>query len=85
MPKVVDVRVPQDLWPRRLDWRGRVVAVHASPGSRVSEGDPLAEVEIEKAVLVLESPVSGVVVEVSVSVGDEVGPGDLVARIEVYE
>lgn len=81
--RVVEVRVPADIWPRRADWRGRVVAVHVAPGSRVSPGDPVAEVEIEKAVLVLESPVAGVVVEVAVGVGDNVGPGDLVARVEV--
>ncbi|GAB6148383.1 biotin/lipoyl-containing protein [Stetteria hydrogenophila] len=85
MGRVVEVRVPGDLWPSRSDWRGRVVAVHCSPGSRVSEGDPLAEVEIEKAVLVVESPASGVVVEVGVAPGDEVGPGDVIARLEVPE
>ncbi|MMZ69418.1 branched-chain alpha-keto acid dehydrogenase subunit E2 [compost metagenome] len=85
MARVVDVRVPRDLWPRRPDWRGKVVAVHVSPGLSVAAGDPVAEVEIEKAVLVLESPVSGVVVDVLVSVGDDVGPGDAIARIEVRE
>lgn len=78
---LVEVRVPEDLWPRSSGWRGRVVGVRVSPGDRVREGDVVAEVEIEKAVLEIESPVSGVVVEVRVGVGDEVGPGDVLAVV----
>ena len=45
----------------------------------------MAEVEIEKAVLGLEAPCSGRVVEVRVSSGDPVGPGTLIALIERAE
>ncbi len=79
----LEVRIPDALWARRAKWRGRVVAVHVAPGDRVSEGDPLVEVEVEKAVIVIESPYAGLVVEVPVPVGDEVGPGDVVAVVEV--
>ena len=79
----VEVRVPSELWSRRASWRGRVVAVHVEPGRRVRVGDPLVEVEVEKAVLVIESPYEGVVLEVPVSMGDTIGPGDVVAVIEV--
>lgn len=75
MESVYTVRVPGDLWPSRSDWEGVVVEVHVSPGDRVLEGQVLAEVEIEKAVLEIESPVSGRVVAVHVRPGDRVEPG----------
>ena len=76
MESVYTVRVPGDLWPSRGDWEGVVVEVHVSPGDRVVEGQVLVEVEIEKAVLEIESPVAGRVVGVHVSRGDRVAPGD---------
>ncbi len=82
---IVELRVPLDIWPRRPDWAGRVVSVAVKPGDTVSEGDLVAEVEIEKAVLGLEAPCSGRVVEVRVSSGDPVGPGTLIALIERAE
>lgn len=77
----VEVTVPRDLWPRRGDWRGRVVRVFVREGDRVSRGDQLAEIEIEKAVLVIESETEGVVEKVYVRPGDTVGPGDAILRI----
>ncbi len=74
--EVVEVGVPREYWPSRGEWEGTVVAVHVAVGDRVSEGQVVAEVELEKAVLEVESPVSGVVVAVHVAVGDKVGPGD---------
>jgi len=52
-------------------------------GDRVSKGEPIAEVEIEKAVLVIESPYSGIVKEILVSQGDSVYPGSGLVRVEV--
>ena len=79
---LVEIKVPEDLWPRSSGWSGKVIGVRVSPGDRVREGDVVAEVEIEKAVLEIESPVSGVVVEVKVRVGDTVGPGDVLAVVK---
>jgi len=75
--------VPEELWPRRGGWRGRVVGIFKRPGDRVQRGEPVAEVEIEKAVLVIESPFDGVVREVLVSQGSIVGPGSELLRVDV--
>ena len=79
----MDVRVPVDLWPRRGDWSGRIVSVMKGVGDPVYPGDPVAEVEIEKTILVIESSVSGRVSEVLARPGDVVGPGSPIVRVEV--
>jgi Pyruvate/2-oxoglutarate dehydrogenase complex, dihydrolipoamide acyltransferase (E2) component, and related enzymes len=77
------VNVPEELWPRRGGWKGKVVSVLKKPGDRVVKGDPLVEVEIEKAVLVIESPYDGVVSDVLVSQGSLVEPGSALMRVDV--
>lgn len=79
--RLVEVKVPEELWPRRGGWRGKVVSVLKRPGERVSRGEVLAEVEIEKAILEIESPVDGVVKEVA-EPGSPVEPGSVVAIVE---
>ena len=81
---LVEVKVPEELWPRRGGWKGRVVSVFKRPGERVARGEVLAEVEIEKAILEIESPVSGVVRKVA-EPGSPVGPGSVVALVEEAE
>lgn len=51
-------------------------------GDLVAEGEPIAEIEAEKAITELESPAAGMLKEVLVAADDEVAPGDVVARIE---
>ncbi|MFZ8795677.1 MAG: biotin/lipoyl-containing protein [Acidilobaceae archaeon] len=82
MPSKV-IKIPEELWPRRGGWRGRVVSVLKKPGDRVSRGEPVVEVEIEKAVLVIESPYDGVVSEVLVSQGSPVEPDSELMRVDV--
>jgi pyruvate/2-oxoglutarate dehydrogenase complex dihydrolipoamide acyltransferase (E2) component len=77
------VSVPETLWGRRTRWKGRVVAVHVGPGDTVKPGDPLVEVEVDKAVVVIESPYRGRVARVLVSEGDSVGPGSPLVVVEV--
>jgi pyruvate/2-oxoglutarate dehydrogenase complex dihydrolipoamide acyltransferase (E2) component len=77
------IRIPEELWSRRGGWSGKVINVFKKPGDRVSKGEPIAEVEIEKAVLVIESPYSGIVKEILVSQGDSVYPGSGLVRVEV--
>lgn len=77
------VSLPRGLWPKRVDWMGRVVEIYVSIGDNISIGSPLVDVEIEKAILTLESDVDGVVKNVFVSVGDEVSPGTTLLEIEV--
>ncbi len=67
--------VRMDLWASRGDWEGIVASVNVSPGDRVREGDVLVEVEFEKAIVEVESPVDGVVAKVYVSRGDLVTRG----------
>lgn len=77
---VSEVRVPLDLWPRRGGWKGKVVRVYKKPGERVARGEVIAEVEIEKAILEIESPASGVICQVA-GEGSEVRPETVIAVI----
>ena len=49
----------------------------------MSVGDRLVDVEIEKAILTIESDVDGLVKSIYVSKGDEVYPGSKLLEIEV--
>ena len=79
--EVNKVVLPPDIWPKRADWRGKVVEIYVTKGDRVSRGDPLIDVEIEKAILSLESEIEGVVERIHVKVGDEVSPGEVLMEI----
>jgi pyruvate dehydrogenase E2 component (dihydrolipoamide acetyltransferase) len=46
-----------------------------SPGEEVAEGEPLAEIETEKSIVVIESPASGTLGEPQFAVGDVVPVG----------
>ncbi len=78
------VTVSFDLWSGR-SVEGRIVSVHVAPGDAVSPGDTLVEVEVDKAVIMVESHVGGRVVEVYVAPGDTVRPGDPLVSIEVSD
>ena len=57
-----------------------------APGDFVHEGDPIAEIETDKATGELESPVSGTLVEICVPEGTTgVKVGSVVARIDAAE
>jgi len=60
-----------------------VVGWLVAPGDRVSEGDPIAEIETDKATGELESPASGILSQILVSAGSQgVKVGELLALIE---
>ena len=59
-----------------------IVAWKVSPGDSVQEGDPLVEIEGDKAVIVLESDISGVVRELVYQEEDIVEVGNVICRIE---
>ena len=59
-----------------------IVRVLVRVGERVSIGDPMFEIESEKAQTVVEAPAVGVVVEVLVADGDISEPGAVLARIQ---
>ncbi len=77
------VKLPKELWPKRDDWKGKIIEIFVSQGEKVDVGRPLVDVEIEKAVLTIESDVSGVVEKIYVSEGDEVSPGEVLLEIRV--
>lgn len=51
------------------------------PGSKVDEGDPLMEVETDKAVIEVPAPASGILADVVAREGDEVPIGTVLARL----
>jgi pyruvate dehydrogenase E2 component (dihydrolipoamide acetyltransferase) len=61
---------------------GEIVEVFVSAGDSIKEGDPLMEVETDKAVTAIPSPVTGRVAEVRVKAGDTVHVGDVLVVFE---
>ena len=62
-----------------------VVAWLKEPGEIVKRGEPLLEVETDKAILPVESPVLGVLCEITALTGAEVATGQVIARLTVDE
>ena len=60
---------------------GRLVAWRRKEGERVAKGEPLMEVETDKATVEVESPESGVLTQVTATPGDEVPVGAAMALI----
>jgi 2-oxoglutarate dehydrogenase E2 component (dihydrolipoamide succinyltransferase) len=58
-----------------------IAGVLVAPGDVVAVGDPLLEVEGDKATFTIEAEVAGTVAEVLVGEGDERVVGDVVLRI----
>jgi pyruvate dehydrogenase E2 component (dihydrolipoamide acetyltransferase) len=54
-----------------------VLAVHVTPGQLVKEGDPIVDIETDKAAVEIPSPFTGNVVEVLVKAGDLAKVGDV--------
>ena len=61
---------------------GTVLSWLKRPGEPVVEGEPIVEVEADKANHELEAPASGTLSEIVAEVGDEVEVGGLLAIIE---
>ncbi|HYA23693.1 MAG TPA: biotin/lipoyl-containing protein, partial [Terriglobales bacterium] len=62
--------------------QGDLVRLMISPGTKVSEGQPVMELETEKAVIEVPSSVAGVVKEVRVKQGDTVKVGQVIFTLE---
>ncbi len=62
--------------------QGDLVRLMISPGTKVSEGQPVMELETEKAVVEVPSSVSGVVKEVRVKEGEKVKVGQVIFTLE---
>jgi pyruvate dehydrogenase E2 component (dihydrolipoamide acetyltransferase) len=61
---------------------GDLVRLMISPGTRVSEGQPVMELETDKAVVEVPSTVSGVVREVRVKEGERIKVGQVIFTLE---
>ena len=62
--------------------QGDLVRLMIKPGTRVSEGQPVMELETDKAVIEVPSSVSGVVKEIKVKEGDKVKVGQVIFTLE---
>jgi pyruvate dehydrogenase E2 component (dihydrolipoamide acetyltransferase) len=64
---------------------GTIVRWLLEPGDRVARGDPLVEVETDKATIVHESDVTGVLAEIVVAAGETALLGATIARVASSE
>jgi pyruvate dehydrogenase E2 component (dihydrolipoyllysine-residue acetyltransferase) len=62
--------------------QGDLVRLMISPGIKVSEGQPVMELETDKAVIEVPSSISGIVKEVRVEQGDKIKVGDVIFTLE---
>jgi pyruvate dehydrogenase E2 component (dihydrolipoamide acetyltransferase) len=62
---------------------GEIISVLVSVGDAVTEGDPIMEVETDKATVELPSPYTGKVAQIMVKPGDLVRVGDVMLAFEV--
>ena len=61
---------------------GDLVRLMIAPGTKVSEGQPVMELETDKAVVEVPSSVSGIVKDVKVKEGDKIKVGQVVFTLE---
>ena len=62
--------------------QGDLVRLMITPGAKVSEGQPVMELETDKAVVEVPSSVTGVVKEIKVKEGDKVRVGQVIFTLE---
>ena len=62
--------------------QGDLVRLMISPGAKVSEGQPVMELETDKAVVEVPSSVTGVVKEVKVKEGEKIKVGQVIFTLE---
>jgi pyruvate/2-oxoglutarate dehydrogenase complex dihydrolipoamide acyltransferase (E2) component len=61
---------------------GRILSWLRAVGDHVAAGEVVAELETEKAVIEIESPIAGRITEILQAAGAEVPVGDILAVIE---
>ncbi len=62
--------------------QGDLVRLMISPGNKVSEGQPVMELETDKAVIEVPSSISGIVKEIRVKQGDKIKVGQVIFTLE---
>ncbi len=75
----VEVLLPQ--WGMGMS-EGTVTAWFKKVGDRVTEDEPIAEIEAEKATQELESPATGILTEIVVAEGEDAQVRTILAWIE---
>ncbi len=78
-PTATDFKLPE--LGENID-QGDLVRLMISPGSKVSEGQPVMELETDKAVVEVPSSVSGTVKEIQVKEGQKVKVGQVIFTLE---
>jgi pyruvate dehydrogenase E2 component (dihydrolipoamide acetyltransferase) len=63
----------------------RVVRWFIEPGEKIERGQPLLEVETDKATMEVESVANGVLKEVQAAINDEVSVGQVIAVLEIED
>ncbi|MFL5624954.1 MAG: dihydrolipoamide acetyltransferase family protein [Ktedonobacteraceae bacterium] len=60
---------------------GKIVQWLKAEGEQVAKGEPLAEIETDKATVEIEAPAAGVLAHVAAAAGDDVPVGQVIAAI----
>src|SRR5215469_6611295 len=60
---------------------GQIVQWLKAKGDQVEQGEPIAEIQTDKATVELEAPASGTLTRISAEAGDEVPVGQIIAVI----
>lgn len=60
---------------------GKLIAWRKQEGDRVSKGEPLLEIETDKAAVEVEAPADGILAGIKASAGDEIPVGQTIAWI----
>ncbi len=60
---------------------GKILRWFKAEGEHVAQGDPLVEIETDKAAVEIEAPTAGVLAHVAAAAGDDVPVGQVIAHI----
>src|SRR5271155_4591876 len=60
---------------------GKLIAWRKQEGDRVTKGEPLLEIETDKAVVEVEAPADGILAGIKASPGDDIPVGQTIAWI----
>jgi pyruvate dehydrogenase E2 component (dihydrolipoamide acetyltransferase) len=60
---------------------GKIVQWLKAEGEQVAKGEPLAEIETDKATVEIEAPAAGVLAHITAAAGDDVPVGQVIANI----
>ncbi len=80
MAATLDIRAPDE---QTEGTRSQVLRWLKAIGDRVSEHEPLIEIETDKVTVEVAAPASGVLREIVKAEQDEIAPGDVLGRLEL--